>query len=363
MKHTEILWDEFGIPHIFTPDHRGLFYAYGYAQMEAHGELLARLYAQGRGRAAEFYGPAWLEDDRWVRTNGVPRRAARWATQQSTGFAALLGAFVAGLNASATAQGESLAPAARRVLPLTVTDVLAHTMRVIHFDWLARRQRVARSESNGWAIGPSKSASGHAMLLSNSHLQWGDRHTYFEVQLTAPGVTSYGAVWVGFPVLRQCFTEYLGWTQTTNGPNLATRYRLSLKDGGYELDGTTQPFAEERQVIRVLQEDGTLRDEPLTIRRLRARSGGGAGGGRNGGAAGGRHRPAARCWSSSGAWGWRATWSSSTPPCACSSSRCSTPCMPTATGTSCTCTTRRCRNASHVTRASGAGRCRATTRR
>ncbi len=267
MSAIEILWDEYGIPHIFAPDHRGLFYAYGYAQMEAHGELLARLYAQGRGRAGEFYGPAWLEDDRWVRTNGITRRAARWAAQQSAGFAALLGAFVAGLNASATAQGESLGPAARRVLPFTVTDVLAHTMRVIHFDWLARRQRVARSESNGWAIGPSRSASGHAMLLSNSHLQWGDRHTYFEVQLSAPGVTSYGAVWVGFPVLRQCFTGYLGWTQTTNGPYLATLYRLSLKGGGYELDGSAQPFAEERQVIKVLQEDGTLRDEPLTIRR------------------------------------------------------------------------------------------------
>ena len=51
--------------------------------MEAHGELLARLYAQGRGRAAEFYGAAWLDDDRWVRINGIPQRAARWATQHN----------------------------------------------------------------------------------------------------------------------------------------------------------------------------------------------------------------------------------------------------------------------------------------
>ena len=87
------------------------------------------------------------------------------------------------------------------------------------------------------------------MLLSNSHLQWGDNDTYMEVQLTAPGVTSYGAVWVGFPVLRQCFTEFVGWTQTTNGPTGADVYRLTLKDGGYVLDGATKQFDIEKQVI------------------------------------------------------------------------------------------------------------------
>jgi acyl-homoserine-lactone acylase len=51
-KGTEILWDRYGIPHIFAPDHPSLFYAYGYAQMEAHSELLLRLYAQARGRSA-----------------------------------------------------------------------------------------------------------------------------------------------------------------------------------------------------------------------------------------------------------------------------------------------------------------------
>ena len=56
VKGTEILWDRYGVPHIFAPDHPSLFYAYGYAQMEAHSELLLRLYAQARGRGAEFYG-------------------------------------------------------------------------------------------------------------------------------------------------------------------------------------------------------------------------------------------------------------------------------------------------------------------
>ena len=108
-KGTEILWDHYGIPHIFAPDHPSLFYAYGYAQMEAHSELLLRLYAQARGRSAEFYGDqrprntrageSFLESDRWVRTNGIPERAKIWASEQSPEFAPLLRAFVAGLNA------------------------------------------------------------------------------------------------------------------------------------------------------------------------------------------------------------------------------------------------------------------------
>ena len=155
-------------------------------------------------------------------------------------------------------------------------DVYAHGLRTIHFDWVVspRRleQRLTRYEndvhgSNEWAIAPSRSATGKALLMSNSHLQWGDIHTYFEVQLTAPGVTSYGAVWVGFPVLRQCFTEYVGWTQTTNNPSQSDLYRLVLKDGGYVLDGQVKPFETHTETIKVRGANGQLRDEALTIRR------------------------------------------------------------------------------------------------
>ena len=276
VKGTEILWDTWGIPHITAPDHPSLFYAYGYAQMEAHSELLLRLYAQARGRGAEFYGEQYLEADRWMRVNGVPARAREWAKGQSPEFAPLIAAFVDGLNAWAKEHQADLSPEAKGVLPVSVEDVYAHCLRVIHYDWIINPSkldaRLRRAEadvhgSNEWAIAPSYSASGKAMLLSNSHLQWGDMHTYFEVQLTAPGVTSYGAVWVGFPVLRQCFNDYLGWTQTTNNPSESDLYRLTLKDGGYVLDGAVKPFEVMQDVIKVKQANGTLKDVPLTIRR------------------------------------------------------------------------------------------------
>ncbi|HTM31757.1 MAG TPA: penicillin acylase family protein [Vicinamibacterales bacterium] len=275
-KGTEILWDRYGVPHIFAPDHPSLFYAYGYAQMEAHSELLLRLYAQARGRGAEFYGEKYLADDQWVRTNGIPATARQWAAGQSKDFAPFIEAFVSGLNSWATEHKSELSAAAQGVLPLTVEDVYAHCLRVIHYDWIINprklEQRLARADSdshgsNEWAISAQKSASGHALLLSNSHLQWGDIHTYFEVQLTAPGVTSYGAVWVGFPVLRQCFTEYVGWTQTTNNPAESDLYRLVLKDGGYVLDGQVKQFETRTETIKVRGDNGQTREVPLTVRR------------------------------------------------------------------------------------------------
>src|SRR5260370_23166038 len=173
-KGTQILWDRYGIPHIFAPDHAGLFYAYGYAQMEAHAELLLRLYAQARGRGAEFYGEQYLDSDRWVRTNGIPERAKVWAAQQSPDFAPLLRAFTEGLNAWAAEHAASLSPAAKAVLPLSTEDVLAHGMRVVHFDWLVSpsriEQRIRQRDAAGhgskrWAIAPSPSASRYRKML------------------------------------------------------------------------------------------------------------------------------------------------------------------------------------------------------
>jgi acyl-homoserine-lactone acylase len=135
-KGTEILWDRYGIPHITASDHPSLFYAYGYAQMEAHSELLLRLYAQARGRGAEFYGEPYLDADRWVRTNGIPARAKEWASAQTPEFGPLIAAFVAGLNGWAAEHQADLTPAAKAVLPVSVEDVYAHGLRVIHYDWI-----------------------------------------------------------------------------------------------------------------------------------------------------------------------------------------------------------------------------------
>lgn len=87
---TEILWDKWGVPHIFATDSLGAFRAFGWAQMHSHGNLLLRLYAQGRGRAAEYLGEQYLQSDRDTRLLGIPQEGQRWYDLQSPRFRSCL---------------------------------------------------------------------------------------------------------------------------------------------------------------------------------------------------------------------------------------------------------------------------------
>jgi acyl-homoserine-lactone acylase len=142
-KRTEILWDTYGIPHIYGKDAQSAFQAFGWAQMQSHGDLLLRLYGQARGRAAEYWGDKYLESDRWVQTMEVPERARSWYTSQSPTFRSYLNAFAAGINAYAREHGELIDNEVEVVLPVKAEDVLAHLHRVLHFTFLVNPEEVA----------------------------------------------------------------------------------------------------------------------------------------------------------------------------------------------------------------------------
>lgn len=269
---VEILWDDWGVPHVYAEDDAGAFYGLGHATAEAHAELVLRLYGEARGRAAEYWGEAHLESDRRIRTLGIPDRAARWVTELDAREREFLDAFVAGLNDGAAAV-DGLADSLAVVLPITSRDVLAHAQRVIHFTFVpapwdaAGRVTPGLGGSNAWAIGPTKSASGHAMLLANPHLPWHGLWRWFEAHLVAPGVDVYGATLVGFPFLGVGFNDRLGWTHTVNPVDAADLYALEIVDGGYRWDGGVRPFEVERDTLLVRGADGSVADEPLVIRR------------------------------------------------------------------------------------------------
>ena len=272
-KSTEILWDTYGVPHIYGKDAGSAFQAFGWAQMQSHGNLLLRLYAQARGRAAEYWGEKYLESDRWVLTMGVPERARSWYLAQSPTFRNYLDAFAAGINAYAQEHQDLISDEVEVVLPVKAEDVLAHLQRVLNFTFVVNPKQVAllsnqepKAGSNGWAIAPSHSQSGNAMLLANPHLPWSDLYLWYEAQMTAPGIDAYGAALVGIPVLEIAFNDNLGWTHTVNTFDGWDAYELKLVDNGYRFDGKVLPFQTKTLSLKVKQLDGTLHDQPLVVK-------------------------------------------------------------------------------------------------
>ena len=287
---TDILWDQYGVPHIYAASRERMFYAHGWAQMRNQANLLLRLYGESRGRGAEYWGQASLELDRWVQLNGVPERAKTWYAAQTPEFRKYLDAFANGINDYAKAHPETIGEQYRVVLPISGVDVVGHGLRAVHYMYMGSRTRMQTevgallrgvkaaevkipdedlaAGSNTWAIGPAHSASGKSMLIINPHLDWGNTfYRYMEVHLTAPDYDLYGAPQIGFPVPVVGFNRSAGWGRTVNTIDTVDFYKLTVKGGQYLLDGKLRSFESETKTLKVRQPDGSFREEKLQIRR------------------------------------------------------------------------------------------------
>src|SRR5215510_4129803 len=149
---ADILWDRYGVPQIFAADRKSMFYAHGWAQMQNQANLLLRLYGESRGRAAEYWGPSNVELDRWVQLNGVPERAKAWYDAQDATFRKYLDEFARGINDFGRAHPETIDPQSRVVLPVSGVDVVGHSLRAVHYMYMASQGRV-RNEANAYLRG------------------------------------------------------------------------------------------------------------------------------------------------------------------------------------------------------------------
>lgn len=269
---TEIVWDTYGVPHIYAQNRTGLAYAFGWAQMRNHGDLLLRLILQGRGRASEFLGKSYLDEDRWVWQIGIPQMSARDYAAQKPEMRAHLDAFAAGINAFAAANPGMIGDSVRAALPVNGIDITENLQRLTYARFITTQQgvkdqtRAWEKGSNAWAIAPSHSANGHAMLLANPHLPWSDLFTWMEAEYTMPGVHVYGAAVIGAPVIQIGFNDNLGWSHTVNTQDGEDLYELTLSGNGYLFDGRVRPFDESIHVIKVRSTDGSMVDDTVHYR-------------------------------------------------------------------------------------------------
>jgi acyl-homoserine-lactone acylase len=262
---TEILWDNYGVPHIYGRNAEEMYYAFGWAQMSSHANLILRLYSQSRGTASEYFGRSFIESDKKVLSFDLPRLASDGYRKQNGETRLCIDAFVKGMNDFAEKHPDQIDEKSHKILPVTVNDILAHSTRITCLEFLAGDdletvKQLTVPGSNAIAIAPSKSASGNAMLLTNPHLPWNDFFIWFEAHLNTGGFNAYGVALVGMPSLSMAFNDNLGWAHTVNPIDASDRYELTLKDDGYLLDGKVKAFEKRLIVIKVKNDDGSVED-------------------------------------------------------------------------------------------------------
>ncbi len=87
--------------------------------------------------------------------------------------------------------------------------------------------------SNMWAVGPSRSATGRAMLLINPHVGFFGGGQRYEAHLhSGEGLDVTGFAILGTPYIRSGHNRYLGWSHTNNYASTSDVYLEKFDDPG-----------------------------------------------------------------------------------------------------------------------------------
>jgi acyl-homoserine-lactone acylase len=274
---NEILWDTWGVPHIFAATAADAAYLLGWAQAHAHANTLAVALGRSTARAAEHWGENFLDDDLMVVALDLAALGDRLYAQLPAGDRERVAAFARGINEYVARHPDALAAANRWVFPIEPAAIVTYNAYLmggfLYFadDQPAIAQYIERSGeaaaargSNGYAIGPGKSTSGNALLGINPHLPWSGELMYFESHLVVGSIDAYGASLIGQPHLAVGFTPALGWTHTVNPVDAADTYELTLRGDGYVLDGKVTAFERKPDVVlKIRSSEGEVVEHPV----------------------------------------------------------------------------------------------------
>lgn len=276
---AEVRRDAFGVPHVKGETIPAAVYGFGYAQAEDQiGGIMKRV-LNARGELAKHFGPSLIEKDVFARRFHVHNGGRELATM-SPEVRRLFEAYAVGVNAYIE---DHRADLPEWIQPITAADILAASRAALMGFAFNRGDVIGKIQSehkagstvgaeaasaaasaeeergsNMWALSPSRTTSGRAILMGNPHLPW--ELTWYEGHLTVPGEYNiYGAAFVGGPVPTIAFNEALGWSHTVNYPDTEDVYvfREDPEHCAFILyDGASHPLKPVRFSVEVKQDAG-----------------------------------------------------------------------------------------------------------
>ncbi|MBI5771042.1 MAG: penicillin acylase family protein [Verrucomicrobia bacterium] len=254
--NVTIMRDTWGIPHVFGRTDADAVFGLLYAQAEDDFPRIELNYIDALGRRAEVEGEAELWRDLRMKLfiDPVDLRA-RYAGSPPW-LRALMDAWADGLNYFLHTHPHVQPRLIARFEPwmaLSFTegsiggDIESVSLRRLEafygrrparaLSWSRESDPPGRGAepggSNGFAIAPAISASGHALLMINPHTSF-----YFRPEVhvvSEEGLNAYGAVTWGQFFVYQGFNDRCGWMHTSNGADVIDEYLETIveKPGGF----------------------------------------------------------------------------------------------------------------------------------
>jgi acyl-homoserine-lactone acylase len=247
-ENVRIVRDNWGIPHIYGKSDDDTVFGAVYAQAEDDFGRVERNYLNGLGVLAQAEGEAAVYGDLRQRLFVDPRRLRRAFLNSPAWLKTLMVAWADGLNYFLAKHPAVTPKVIHRFEPwmaLSFTegsiggDIESIDLPKLR-EFYAGQPRTqapgvlsagAAAEpisggSNGFAIAPSRSASGHALLWINPHTSY-----YFRSELqmaSEQGLDVYGAVTWGQFFVYQGFNAHNGWMHTSYGGDAIDEYAETI---------------------------------------------------------------------------------------------------------------------------------------
>ncbi|HEX6639751.1 MAG TPA: penicillin acylase family protein, partial [Thermoanaerobaculia bacterium] len=308
--------DAWGAPHVSAETDRGVLYGMAWALAEDDWPLIEANYLNALGRSAEAKGEAGVRDDWMAHAFGIVPLSVREYENATPRMRGLLDAYAAGMNAwlatgAAGAPGSSAARVLARIEPWYPLALIRYKYYQNEFlgyaglsgRWAQRlrleglaagpradaaraieplawhhvapedaryaeaqvdRDGVRPRGSNQWALAPSRTASGAAMLLINPHQSFVGVQRYAEIHLDSrEGLRFSGLTVFGFLLPYMGNSDRLGWAYTDNYADHSDLYAETLDDAAsatprYRHGDEWRALETRVDTIRVRSDDGSL---------------------------------------------------------------------------------------------------------
>jgi acyl-homoserine-lactone acylase len=286
-KQVTIIRDSWGIPHIYGKTDADAVFGFLFAQCEDDFPRIELNYITSMGRLAEVEGEEKLYHDLRQRLFYDTLMAEKIYQQSPVWLKRLCNAFADGANYYLHTHPEVKPKLIKRFQPWMpflfsegsiggdIESISVNRLKEFYGDGgRFTPEEVDHNEpepeprgSNGFAIAPSRSASGNALLLINPHTSF-----YFrpEVHINSEeGLNAYGAVTWGQFFIYQGFNEYCGWMHTTSQGDATDEYLETIiqrKDSVFYQHGSQLKPVNSKKIVLAYKSGTSIRYKEFTGR-------------------------------------------------------------------------------------------------